>query len=224
MDEQKLAGLQTTYDLVADEYVQRIYHELDHKPLDRQLLDRFAASLQGLGPVCDLGCGPGHVARYLQEHGADVFGVDLSPGMVERAQKLNPGIEFKCGNMLALDFADETWAGIAAFYSIIHIPRQDVVTALREMKRVLRPNGMLLLAFHRGEETIHLDEWWGQKVTIDTFFFRSDEMQGYLKSAGFAIDEVIERPPYENVEYASQRTYIFARKPMLSSTGRAQIT
>jgi 2-polyprenyl-3-methyl-5-hydroxy-6-metoxy-1,4-benzoquinol methylase len=77
MDEQKLAGLQTTCNLVADEYVQRIYHELDHKPLDRQLLDRFAASLQGLGPVCDLGCGPGHVARYLQEHGADVFGQEM---------------------------------------------------------------------------------------------------------------------------------------------------
>ena len=69
---------QTSYDRVADEYVRRIFDELRHKPLDRQLLDRFAASVRDVGPACDLGCGPGHVARYLHEHGVQVCGVDLS--------------------------------------------------------------------------------------------------------------------------------------------------
>jgi hypothetical protein len=49
----------TSYDRVADEYVRRIFDELQHKPLDRLLLDRFAASVRGMGPVCDMGCGPG---------------------------------------------------------------------------------------------------------------------------------------------------------------------
>ena len=53
---------------------------------DRQLLDRFAASVQDRGPVCDLGCGPGHVARYLSERKVQVCGVDLSPEMVKRAR------------------------------------------------------------------------------------------------------------------------------------------
>jgi len=213
VDRKQITDLQTSYDRVAAEYVQRIYHELDHKPLDRQLLDRFAAGVQSLGPACDLGCGPGHVARYLRERGVDVCGIDLSPGMVDQARQLNPGIEFRQGDMLALDVEDRTWGGIAAFYSIIHIPREEVTSALREMKRVLRQGGILLLAFHVGEEIVHLEEWWGHPVSIDFLFFRPDEMAGYLASAGFEIEEVITRPSYADMEYLSHRAYIFAKKP-----------
>ena len=62
---QEFKDIQDSYDRVAAEYIKRISGELKHKPLDRQLLDRFAARVQGFGTVCDLGCGPGHVARYL---------------------------------------------------------------------------------------------------------------------------------------------------------------
>ena len=64
MNDRKISDVQVSYDLVADEYARRISDELMHKPLDRQLLDQFAAHVQGLGLVCDLGCGPGHV-HYL---------------------------------------------------------------------------------------------------------------------------------------------------------------
>lgn len=211
MDHQIILNLQAGYDRVAEKYVERIFDELSHKPMDRQLLDRFAANVTGR--VCDLGCGPGHVSRYLGERGADVCGIDLSEGMIQQARRLNPGIEFKQGNMLKLDARDETWGGIVAFYSIIHIPRAEVVRALGEMKRTLRPGGGLLVSFHIGEEIMHVDDLWDEKVSLDFIFFRVDEMEGYLKSAGFEIEEVIERPPYENVEYQSRRAYIFSRKP-----------
>jgi SAM-dependent methyltransferase len=213
MDVHKREEYQTSFDLVADEYVRRIFDELQHKPLDRQLLDRFAASVREVGPACDMGCGPGHVARYLHERGVQVCGIDLSPAMVERARGLTPGVEFRQGNMMALDAPDATWAGIVAFYSIIHIPRGDMPRALEEFRRVLRPGGALLLAFHIGDDTIHLDEWWGQKVCVDFFFFRSDEVVRYLREAGFEIEEVIEREPYPDVEHQSRRAYIFARRP-----------
>src|SRR6476660_1640563 len=142
-----------SYDRVADEYVQRFYNELQHKPLDRKLLDRFAASLQEIGLACDLGCGPGHVARYLHERGAKVCGIDVSPKMVEFARCLNSEIDFSQGDMLELGVENEAWAGVAAFYSIIHIPPGEIVRALRELRRVLRPGGLLLLAFHIGEGT-----------------------------------------------------------------------
>ncbi len=209
-------NIQTSYDRVADEYVRHIFDELRHKPLDRQLLDRLAASVRDLGPVCDLGCGPGHIARYLHEQGVHVCGIDLSAELVERARRLTPGIEFRQGDMMALDVPDGSWAGIAAFYSIIHIPRDDIVRALSEMWRVLRPGGLLLLSFHIGDDTIHLDEWWGQKVCIDFFFFRSAEIAAYLMSVGFEIEEIIEREPYPHVEHQSRRSYIFARRPKKS--------
>ncbi len=122
MDQQRTDDLQTSYTRVAAEYTRRIADELAHKLLDRQLLDRLAERVRGLGPVCDMGCGPGHIARYLHERGVEVCGVDIAPGMVEQARQLNPEIAFMQGNMLALDLADEAWGGIAAFYSIIHLP------------------------------------------------------------------------------------------------------
>lgn len=210
---QTIGEVQSSYDRVAEEYARRIFGELEHKPFDRQLLDRFAVRVQGPGSACDLGCGPGHVARYLHERGVRVLGVDLSPAMVELARRLNPGIEFRQGNMLSLDVGEGAWGGIAAFYSIIHIPRSEVSAALVEMKRVLRPGGLLLLAFHFGDETVHLDEWWGHPVSVNFLFFRPDKMATSLRAAGFELEEIVEREPYPQVEHQSRRAYIFARKP-----------
>lgn len=208
-----ITDVQESYDQVAEEYGTRFFHELEHKPLDCELLNRFVKAVQGSVPVADIGCGPGQVTRYLSERGANVLGVDLSPHMVEQARKCNPGIEFRQGNMASLDVDDESWAGIVAFYSIIHIPREQVVSVLQEFRRVLKLNGLLLLSFHQGEETVHLDEWWGKKVSLDFEFFQCNEMETYLTTAGFLIEDRIERPPYEEVEVQTKRAYLFARKP-----------
>jgi SAM-dependent methyltransferase len=100
-----------------------------------------------------------------------------------------------------------------AFYSVIHIPRLEVPAVFRELKRVLRPGGVLLIAFHVGQDVVHLEEWWDEPVSLDFTFFRSDEMVGYLQTTGFEINEVIERAPYPAVEHQSERCYIFAQKP-----------
>ena len=135
------ADYQASYDAVAEQYVGRIADELKHKPLDRALLDRFAAATRDRGTVCDMGCGPGHLARYLTEQGVNTVGYDLSPKMVEAARRLNPGITFRQADMTALDDADESWAGLIAFYSLIHIPRPEIADTLREFRRVLQPGG-----------------------------------------------------------------------------------
>ena len=74
--------------------------------------------------------------------------------------------------------------------------------------------GPLFLAFHVGDEVFHREEMWEVKVSLDFYFFRSDEMTAYLRDAGFEIEEIIERDPYpEAVEHQSRRSYILARKP-----------
>lgn len=212
MELESRTSLQNSYDRVAEPYAERIFDEFSEKPLDRQFLDLLAESVSGIGPICDLGCGPGHVARYLHGHGAEVCGVDLSAGMVAQARRLNPGIPFLQGDMLALDIADETWGGIAAFYSLIHVPRPELGQAVSEMYRVLRPGGLALIAFHVGEETKHLEDWFGELVSIDFFFFRPQEVKERLSATGFVIEDVIERQPYPDVENPSRRAYLFARK------------
>ena len=206
--------LQSSYDRVAEEYAREFRDELDQKPFDRKMLDWFGEKVDGRGAICDMGCGPGQIARYLHDRGVQTCGVDLSSEMVKQARRLNPGIPFRQGDMLSLtDVADNFYGGIAAFYSIIHIPRPSVVDALRELRRVLRPTGSLLLTFHLGQQIIHRDEWWEKKVSLDFIFFETEEMKYYLEQAGFAREEVIERDPYPDVEYQSRRAYIFARNP-----------
>jgi SAM-dependent methyltransferase len=211
MDRQN--ALQASYDRVAGEYAARLFGELAHKPLDRALLDAFAEQAQGRGPVADVGCGPGQIARYLHERGIPALGVDLSPGMVALARRLTPEIPFHQGSMLALDVEDGAWGGIAAFYSIIHLPPGELPSALREFQRALRPGGLLLLAFHVGQECIHLDEWWGQPVAVDFQFYETEAIEAHLAGAGFVVEARVERQPYPEVEYPSRRGYLLARKP-----------
>jgi ubiquinone/menaquinone biosynthesis C-methylase UbiE len=214
--------VQTAYDRVAAEYATRIYGELAGKPFDRAILDRFAALAAPLGPICDLGCGPGQVARYLHDHAQqprlDVFGIDLSPEMVAQARRLNPDLRFEQGTMLALDLADAQLGGIAAFYSIVNVPRDDQPGAFAECWRVLKPGGSLLVAFHLGDEDVHLDEWWGTAVSVDFYFFAPAEIEARLAAAGFMIEERHVREPYPDVEHPSRRAYLLARKPPDTST------
>lgn len=212
MDDETTRSIRESYDRLAEEYTRRIADELQHKPLDRELLDRFAKETRGRGDVCDMGCGPGHVARYLRDAGASVFGLDLSPGMLEQARKLNPDISFREGNMLSLDIPEGALAGVTAFYAIVNIPRKSVPLVLSEIRRVLQSSGLLLLAFHTGNEVLHEDELWGQKISMDFLLFQPSEIGLELEKAGFNIEEIVEREPYPDVEYPSRRAYIFARK------------
>jgi len=106
MSDDVTGSIRASYDQLADEYARRIFNELHYKPLDRELLDRFATEVSGRGEVCDMGCGPGHVARYLRDAGATVFGLDLSPKMLEQARQLSPDMQFREGNMMALDLQE----------------------------------------------------------------------------------------------------------------------
>jgi ubiquinone/menaquinone biosynthesis C-methylase UbiE len=214
MDERTLDAIQKSYDGIADEYARHLYSELDNKPLDRELLTRFAARVKGQGAICDMGCGPGHIARFLHDAGTNVFGLDLSSRMIEEARRLNPEISFRQGNMLTLDLPDASLAGIAAFYAIVNLPKASLPQVFREMARVLKPDGLLLLAFHIGDETLQPDALWGRPVSMDFYFFPPHAIQRDFETAGLVIEEIIEREPYApEVEHQSRRAYIFARKP-----------
>src|SRR5256885_10338046 len=99
------------YDAVATEYAETFFRELERKPFDRVLLDEFAWRVAGEGPVLEVGCGPGQIARYLKDKHVDVRGLDLSEEMVRVARSLNRDIEFRQGDMLTPEEPSDSLAG-----------------------------------------------------------------------------------------------------------------
>ncbi len=207
-------AVRKAYDAVADAYAQRFSDELSHKPLDRALLGAFVEQLPSKdGLIGDVGCGPGHVARYLTSLGFRSTGVDLSPAMVEIARRNNPTIEFKVASMLALPTGDGEWDGIVALYSIIHLEPEQVQVAIAEFFRVLTNRGLLMLSFHVGDEVRHVDEFFGQAVSLDFRYIQTSELETKLNDAGFEVMMALERNPYEPYEAPTRRGYVLARKP-----------
>ncbi|MBA3654489.1 MAG: methyltransferase domain-containing protein [Actinobacteria bacterium] len=199
----------TSYDVVAQDYAAKFFDELDDKPGDRALLDDIATRTNGI--ICDLGCGPGHVARYLATRGADVLGVDLSQEMVAVARRRNPGLRFEQSNMLDLGWVDaEAWGGVVAFYSLIHIVRRRVPDALAEIRRVLRRGGLLAVGAHAGEGEIRADGFLGHHVPFAGTYFELDELRSFIDDAGFEVERAIERPPYERE--GGPRLYVVAKR------------
>jgi|ERR1051326_808115 SAM-dependent methyltransferase len=206
----RLNKIRSNYDALAAAYAREISGELDHRPLERNLLEKFAAACDGL--ICDLGCGPGHVTEYLRRFNANVIGLDLSSGILKEALARHSGIIFLQGNMLNLPFAAGKLAGIIAFYSIIHFDNDQVARAFAEMSRVLKPGGLVLLGVHVGREVVHVDELWGIPVDFDAAYFDPHELAGNLKIHGFRIIETVQRAPHPEVEHQSIRGYIWAQR------------
>jgi ubiquinone/menaquinone biosynthesis C-methylase UbiE len=210
---QDLRKIENMYDSVALEYALAFAGEHDKKPQDQAMLQRFARQIKGRGPVWDFGCGPGQTTAYLHGLGVAASGLDLSEKLLAQARASHPGPHFRRGNMLALDFPDNSLAGVVAFYAIVHFSEAQVETALREVFRVLKPGGIFLCTFHVGDQTIHLHEFLGKKIDVEFMFFTTAFISACLKKCGFAKMEMIEREPYSGVEYPSRRAYAFAVKP-----------
>lgn len=198
----------SSYDVVAETYARRFSDELSRKPFDREWLERFARGCPR-GRVLDIGCGPGHVGRFLADLGLDVIGVDLSPAMIDIARRLNPGMAFEAGDMKRIDRDDGSVAGIVAFYSLIHMTRAEVPAALTEFRRILMPGGKLLIAVHGGTGEITSDDFLGHPARFVATLFETDELTRLVGDAGFRVDQSAERERYD-FETHTPRIYIAA--------------
>jgi ubiquinone/menaquinone biosynthesis C-methylase UbiE len=212
---QDLDKIENLYDTLAKEYADTFSGEHEKKPKDQEILHRFSIEIGDRRPVWDFGCGPGQTTEYLKNLGIEISGLDLSEKILEQARTIHPKIHFREGNILELEFKNDSIAGVVAFYAIVHFTEEQVEIACREVFRVLQPSGIFLFTYHIGEETIHVEEFLGKKADIDFMFFTTDFIHSCLKRSGFEKIEIIEREPYSGVEYESRRAYVFAIKPVV---------
>jgi SAM-dependent methyltransferase len=211
------AGVPAAYDSIARAYHDELGNELAGKPLDRGLLDAFT-ELAGAGTIADVGCGPGHVTRFLAARHPRVIGIDISPGMIGVAREHAPALAFAVGSMLRLPAADGAWSGVVALYSIIHLSAAGRARACREFARTVRHGGWLLAAFHidspdfAAGEVNHLTTWFGRDVELDGYFLRPADVAGDVAAAGFTVTATVVRLPCPGIEYPSRRCYLLAQR------------
>ena len=148
--------------------------------------------------ILDVGCGTGTLARMLAlaDDRRILRGIDLSPRMVEKAQSVaslfpDGRVQFGTGDAEALPFPDGAFDGLTNTLSFHHFPNPQ--TALREMYRVLRPGGLLVLA------DVAPPRFLARLLTWANYVYRSvagaewvrtpGEIIALLESAGFRVEE-----------------------------------
>jgi SAM-dependent methyltransferase len=219
--QQDMDRVRATYDAVATRYADAMVNELDERPIERGLLDevvRASRGSGGRGTIADIGCGPGHVTRYLADRGAEVLGIDLSPAMIDVARMRFPGLDFRVGSMLAIDAKDTSWNGAVALYSMIHFVTDERRIASRELARVLRPDSPLLVSFHVSSvdhpmgSSVHLETWFDMPVDLTGYLFDPDVVLADMRGAGFELRARLDREPLSANEYPSRRCYLLLRR------------
>ena len=204
-----------SYDVLAHNYSKKLLNELDYKPNDKLLLDNFCKTVlnhNNEAIALDIGCGPGHVANYMVNGALKTIGIDLSSGMIEQAKINFPHVDFQIANMLQLPFQDNSIDGIVAFYSIIHLEKEDIPKAIQEFHRILKNNGLIIISFHKGNEIRHMEQLFDiNNINLDFHFLEDEDIIRELISVGLQIEQIHIRDHYPE-EAATTRCYITARK------------
>jgi SAM-dependent methyltransferase len=147
-----------------------------------------------------------------------MVGIDLSPAMIDIARRRYPQLGFQAASMLELPVADGAWGGAVAMYSIIHFSADERRAACRELGRVVRTGGTVMIAFHVGDaahepgDAIDEDQFLGRRIRLRMHFLHPDDVAADLRVSGFAEHARLLREPDPDVEYPSRRCYLIARR------------
>lgn len=110
--------------------------------------------------VVDVGCGPGGIHKQLFRAGAQVFGIDASPGMVAeakaQAERDGLNVQVQVGDAENLPFSDDQFDAALCCHMLYHVP--DIRKALTELRRVVRPGGRVLISTNAGDHCARLND------------------------------------------------------------------
>jgi SAM-dependent methyltransferase len=193
-----LDDTRSSYDTVAASYAELLRGDVPEQPYLWAALTLFAGQVRaaGGGPVADVGCGPGHVTADLHDLGVDAFGIDLSPRMIEQARREHPDLRFEVASMTELPLADDSVAGLLAWWSLIHIPDEAIALVLRHFRRALRPGGPLLIGWHVGNVTrLKTDGYGGHPMRVRVHRRTPERMADLVHAAGFTVGAQLSLDP-----------------------------
>ncbi|MFG2223791.1 class I SAM-dependent DNA methyltransferase [Streptomyces sp. NPDC050161] len=180
------AGQAEAFDAIGDRYDEAFPHKDGQLSSGAWLADELPPDSR----VLDIGCGTGlPTARQLSDAGHRVVGVDLSPAMVELAGDNVPKAEFH-----RLDIADlrggrlggaGSFDGIAAFFTLLMLPRAEIPYALRMLHDLLRPGGLLALSMVEADVDDFTIPFLGNSIRVSGFL--REDLRRVVHDAGFDV-------------------------------------
>jgi SAM-dependent methyltransferase len=176
---------------------------------------RRVVELSDGAPVIEVGSGPGHVAAFLAEAGADATGLDFTPAMVDQARRRFPGVSYQVGDLRRLmrPSTHDGWGAVLAWYSLIHLAASELPPAIASLARPLRANGWLVLALGTGAEVRTVTDWFAHEIDLDFVLHDPNEVLAVVEQAGLLDVEWYQRGPVTARGETTQRLYVLARKP-----------
>ncbi len=145
----------------------------------------FSKLLQKNAKVLDVGCGTGiPVAKFLVEKGYDLTGIDISPEMVNLAEKNVPKGKFIRMDMTKMNFKRDAFDGVVAAYSLIHVPKEKHENLIKKVATILKTNGIFIFSVGIKEEEFH-----SKFLEAEMFwsYYSPQKYLGLLKQEGFEI-------------------------------------
>lgn len=219
MDPFATDAVRAAYDAVADVYADAFGDEIGRLPLDAAML---RAALDGIGRddvVVEVGSGPAPAAEWLGP-AQPWLALDLSQQMLAVARSRQPALNATRADVRRLPLRASSVGLVIARYVIQHVPRGDLPGVFAELRRVLRPGGLLLLATHLGTGHVEFTELLGRTFApVAGAFHTRDEIAALLDGHGFEVVEQRERGPVPG-EAETQRLYVVARAVDAAATRR----
>jgi ubiquinone/menaquinone biosynthesis C-methylase UbiE len=197
-----------------DAIVERYLAMRPRDTADVLLLDKLIASVPKDGTVLDAGCGAGVPITELLVNHFDVTGVDFSEEQISRARQLVPRAQFLCADLRTVEFPAAYFDAICAYYSIIHIPRQDHAAVLKRFERFLRPGGVALLCLGAGDlPSDTVPDFLGAPMFWSHFDAKTSTR--LVEQSGLAVEwtTLVE----DTTSPGAGHLFVFARKPQGSS-------
>jgi len=175
-----------TYEELAEDYYKTHFDINEIKTI----ADFFIQNLKGQ-KILDIGCGPGRDAKYFSEHDLEVTGIDLTFNFVKMASQNVPNAKFMQMDMRNLDFPENSFDGIWACASFLHVPKEDAKNTLLGFRKILKPAGLIYLSVKQGNEEkfVEKDEYKGR--TKFFAFYTQDEFKNLIESCNFKIVKVL---------------------------------
>lgn len=147
---------------------------------DRTVIEPWADTIDGR--ILDVGSGTGRWAGHLAGLGHDVEGLEPVEPLVDIARRAHPAVPFRLGSIDDLAGSEDRWAGILAWYSLIHMGPDHLPPALAILRSVLQDAGTMLVSFFSGPRLEPFDH-----PVATAYRWPLPEMTSALDQAGFEV-------------------------------------